>query len=213
VTTIGTARVSFPFVHGVDALVPFTKDQLVSFKARYAIRVVGAYVETLAAQPAYRDLIFSLDLAILLYSEASIGNVDGTVGEQRGTAAAKSAQAIGAPAGIDFLIDMEDVSGPGIVDYVNARATAYEQVGGYGSLLYVGEPLPAGITPQVLQAMRPHRYMRSCSKGVPEPIARKWCVLQHSPGDYLDPILNIHVDHFTIEQDALGNYPTLWSPT
>lgn len=208
--TIGVARLSPPFLHGVDALAPFTKDQLQSFKDRYAIGAVGAYVEVLAAHPAYRDLIFSMELAILLYSEASTGDVDGPMGTQRGTTAAQLALTIGAPTGIDFLIDMEDVTGPSIPDYVNSRDTAYEQVGGFGSLLYVGEPLPAGITPQVLQAMRPHRYMRSCSKGVPEPIARKWCVIQHSPGDYMDPVLNIPVDHFTVEMDALGNYPTLW---
>lgn len=208
---VGSARVAPPFTRGVDALMPFTRDQLLSFKERYGVTVVGAYVEILASKPEYRDLIFDLDLGIAPYSEAAVGNVDAAAGEARGVTAARLLASIGGPTGLDLLIDAEACIGD-VVGYINARAQAYEREAGYGSLLYVGEPLPAGITPQVLQALRPSRYMRSCSLGVPEPVARKWCVLQHNPGNYLDPVLQVRVDHFTVEQDALGGLPTWWWP-
>lgn len=208
----GIARLAPPFTRGIDALEPLTRDQLLSFKERYAITVVGAYVEVLAGRPEYRDLIFDLGLGIAPYSEASIGEVTGDMGSARGRQAAQLAQKVGVPTGCDLLIDLEDVTGDAIPEYVNNRSVAYEQVAGLGSLLYVGEPLPAAITAQVLQSLRPPRYMRSCSLGVPEP-ARKWCVLQHSPGNYLDPIANVRIDHFTVEQDAFGGLPTWWYPT
>jgi hypothetical protein len=211
-STIGVARIAPPFIHGVDALVPFTRAQLQSFKDRFAIGAVGAYVEVMTANPAYRDLIFDMGLAIAPYSEASIGAVDGTTGAVRGAATARMLLDLGGPPGLDLLTDMEDVTGDKIQDYVNARDMAYGAEG-YGTLLYVGEPLPAGVTPQLLQVMRPHRYMRSCSKGVPEPIALKWCVLQLAPGNEVDPVLGVHVDHFVVESDALGGRPTWWYPS
>ena len=207
-TPRGVSRVVPPVTRGVDALVPFTGDQLDSLIARYAIKAVGAYVEVLVKYPNYADLLFSKDLIIAPYTEAPVGPVTAALGTTLGASSVTHAQALGIPVGNDLLIDFEDITGDAL-GYVDARADGYA-LGGYGSLLYVGLPLPATVTPTTLQALRPARYMRSCSLAAPEPTTRKWCVIQHSPGNYLDPVLNVRVDHFTVEQDALGGLPVWW---
>jgi len=209
VTALGVARAAPPFTRGVDALRPFQRPELESLIARYAIKVVGAYLEVLT--PAYVDLLFGLGLGIAPYSEAVTGAVTAAMGTTTGARVASLALTLGCPASCDLLIDAEDMTGD-VPGFVNDRHSAYGAAGGYGSLLYVGLPLPAEVTPDVLQGLLPSRYMRSCSLSCPVPSLRKWCVLQHTPGNFLDPELGIRLDHFTVEQDALGGLPTWWWP-
>lgn len=201
-TAIGLARPCPPFLLGVDGLAHFTRDQLFDFHGRGS-RVVGAYLENLT--PEYRDLILSCEMGIAPYTMASVGEVTNATGAQRGAMAVRQAVAIGVPLGCHILIDLESVSGDGCGDHVNAFETALES-GGYAGMLYVGVPQP--LTAQQLQSLRVQRYMRACSKGIPEP-ARTWCVMQLTPGDVSDAN-GARVDWLVVEQDAHGQTPTWW---
>jgi hypothetical protein len=204
VTAIGVGRPCPPFTLGVDGLAHFTRDQLVDFHGRGA-RVVGAYLENLT--PEYRDLILSCEMGIAPYTMASTGPVNNATGASRGATAVRQAVALGVPLGCHVLIDLEGVVGTECGDHVNAFDAALSS-GGYSSMLYVGAPQP--LTAQQLEALRPARYMRSCSFGVPEP-SRGWCCLQLRPGDVTDAT-GARVDWLVVEQDGHGCTPTWWFP-
>lgn len=205
---IGLARACPPFLLGVDGLSHFTRDQLVDFHGR-GVRVVGAYLENLT--PDYRDLIFSCEMGIAPYTMASVGEVTNATGAQRGAESVRHAVTLGVAMGCHVLIDLEDVSGDGRADHVNAFDTGLSS-GGYQGMLYPGLPQsPQPLTGQELQALRPNRYMRPCNDGLPVP-SRGWCVLQLKPGDVTDAN-GARADWFVVEHDAHGNTPTWWFPS
>lgn len=127
-------------------------------------------------------------------------------GAARGKSAVTQAKAIGIPAGVTIWIDLEGCRGGAALTKAWCEAFAAELVaGGYQAGLYVGAA-PGGLSSADLYALK-HvtRYWESCSRGIPQPASRGWCLKQHYKPN--QTCAGVIVDFNSVCNDFFGAVP------
>lgn len=127
-------------------------------------------------------------------------------GTARGKAAVTHARAIGIPTGVTIWIDLEGCRGPAAATAAWVEAFAAELVAaGYQAGLYVGAA-PGGLDSAALYRLRKvTRYWHSCSRGIPEPATRGYCLEQLYPPNQM--LAGTIVDVDCVRHDFLGGVP------
>lgn len=131
-------------------------------------------------------------------------------GLARGKAAVVQAKALALPAGVTIWIDLEGCRGPASATTAWCEAFAAELVAaGYQAGLYVGAA-PGGLNSAELYALKKvTRYWHSCSRSIPEPANRGYCLEQlYKPNQ---TIAGVVVDVNCVRHDFLGCLPTFLS--
>lgn len=205
--TTGITRSCPLYTKLIDSFSPIAAAPAEALKAA-GVNAVGRYLENLTVSE--RDLLFAAGLGLLLLSEAPTGPLTKEYGHQRAAYLVTRTNALGAPRGINVMIDLEGQHGAhaDVIDYVNALASDLEAAG-FVPLAYIGAGQSlSGAELYALPSV--HLYWRGGSLGMPEPNCG-FAMWQIPPLE--QRVGGIVVDMSMTGADLRGRAPILWAAT
>jgi hypothetical protein len=204
-------RALSPGMRGVDTLTPLTAENCRSLR-QAGYQFVGRYLHNLTLAELAGILAAGLGFFGIRYAHMPGWAPSGDLGASDGATTVNKAKALGLPAGVGIVCDLEGCARTSTATDVEAYLSAWQAAvvaAGYVAILYVGfECVLSGAQLAALPGFT--HYWRSCSI-VPEP-AVGFCMLQARPGNL--QVLGLEVDVDFVEQDFHSpprTPPALWA--